>query len=124
MPITAVKPPPLVHANGRRFKNGASKFAMLQGVVRSAARMAAKEREDRDSGDAQKRAKLMLASKANLHFSDDMPRGKFTMIDPESLPEIEKAEAEAAGVTSRTLVLHPDDLDQAIEQFSKPKADA
>lgn len=124
MSILARNPPALVQTNGRRLRQKVSTFAMLEGSVRGQMKADKRAAEERDAGYPQKRAKLMLAAKANLHFSDDMPRGNFTLIDPDAMQAAEKVEAEDAGITSRTLVLHPDDLDQAIEQFSAKKHDA
>lgn len=124
MSILAVKPAPLVNFNGKRLGGRASKFAMLHGATSAQLRAEAKKREEDEAGNPAKRARLMLAAKANLHFSDGIPRGQFTIVDPAALPAAEQAEAEAAGFTSRTLVLHPDDIDRAIEQFSVKALDS
>lgn len=98
----------------RGLKLRASPIAMMGAAI------AASKNEVVAEAEAMKRAKLMLAVKANLYFSADIPEGKFFISDPETLDPAERLDCP---FTAKTLVLNPDDLDQALRHFQKAKVE-
>lgn len=72
---------------------------------------------DSDEVQAEKRARLMIVAKAQLHFTDEIAPGHFVMVDPATMDDEARAEAAESGVTTRTLFLRAQDLDKAIKQY-------
>lgn len=125
MSILTLQKPPLVRANGKPIKRStlkgkASAIATVGAVAADMMRQKAQGASPKIDG--RKRARLMLVAKANIHITENVPVGNFTLVDPEMMQAAERAEAEAAGFTSRTLVVHPDDIDRAIEHFAAERA--
>ena len=121
MSLVSLSRPALVRVNGRRMRPRPQGDVSALAIA-DAARHAQRLGQIRGpNGDGQKRAKLMLAAQANLHVSKKVPPGGFFIIDPTTMSEEDRAEAEEAGITSRTLALHPDDIDRALEHFEKEK---
>lgn len=112
MVLALNKTPKLVNANGTRLRQGAAKVAMFGRAAESAKRSVARAKDDLMA----KRAKLMLAAKMNIYITPEVPAGKFTIVDPSTMDDGERLHCP---FKAKTVVLHPDDIDQAIEHFAK-----
>lgn len=106
---------PLVNHKGKRLRSvEPSHGAMARGAVEAARRGLAKG----DDKEGAKRARLMIAARASVYVTLEVPEGQFTIIDPEKV-EPDPAKRTILPFKSKTLIVHPADIDQAIEHFEK-----
>jgi hypothetical protein len=120
MSAISLSKPHLLGPNGRRIKRtrpGANVSAVaIADAANEAHRLGLTQASTATEG--QKRARLMLLAKANLHVSKLIPEGSFFTIKPH---ELSVEDRQSCPFDSTTLVLHPNDLDRAIEHFEKEK---
>lgn len=111
--VLALAKPKLVDINGQRLKRSAAPIAMIGPAAARAAKVEAKTRKQ--DAEMQARAKLMLACKMNIYVTAEVPVGKFTVIDPETMPDGERL---ICPFKAKTLVVHPDDVGRATQHFA------
>jgi hypothetical protein len=101
---------PLRHVNGSRLKNPVPSRRVMSPAAVEAAERGLLKGSDLE---AQKRAQLMIAAKAAVYVTDKIPPGKFMIVDPATADPADGP----CPFKQRTLVVHPEDIDQALAQF-------
>lgn len=111
--VPALKSPKPTFSRRDRLHARPSRLALLQGAVKSAqwGELHGAERE------TQLRARLMHVAGCPIYVTDQMEKGAATIVDPSTMTDEQRTDCP---FKVRTLVIHPDDIEQAIAHFEQP----